>query len=683
MAAASRVVVQELLEAANLVASHHQQAYLGPCQRKTLTVILRRVRLMLPVVEEVRDGNLLLPPSAVIAFQELHSVMLRAGELADELRESSQLWLLAECELYSTKLFELSRDMAAPLSMLPLSLLELPIEIKEQVELLKLQARRFKLFVDPVELDLQAKLLELLKEFEKKRTPSSDRIEELFKRLLLTSAKECQRELEQLRKLASSSSSTTSTTTTRSSLSRKSSSRSPKACRINSLISFLCFSSCVLYGMVSEDPVQEHALDVEDDDEAQKQLVTSLSLSSSSIPDEYKCPISLELMRDPVIIATGQTYDRSSIQRWVEAGNITCPKSGQKLIHMTLIPNFALRSLIAQWCEKNKVPFWMSGKDSRATVGVDHIANAQATIAAARMTASFLVGKLAMGPPDIQRQAAYELRLLAKIGMENRRCIAEAGAIPFLVSLLLSRDASAQENAITALLNLSIFDSNKSLIMTAGALDPIVVVLCNGHSTEARENAAATIFSLSTSDENKVAIGNKGQAIPALVELLQKGTQTGKKDAVSALFNLSLLDENKEKVVQAGAVTSLVENLEQYMDDEGNAELLENSLALLGLLAASEPGAKSIARSSAMSFLVRILESGSPREKENATGVLLALCRGGDHSVVRCLLTVPGSITALHSLLASGSSRAKRKATSLMKILQNWDPSNKDSPGRQ
>ncbi|EFJ37619.1 hypothetical protein SELMODRAFT_75609 [Selaginella moellendorffii] len=648
MAAASRVVVQELLEAANLVASHHQQAYLGPCQRKTLTVILRRVRLMLPVVEEVRDGNLLLPPSAVIAFQELHSVMLRAGELADELRESSQLWLLAECELYSTKLFELSRDMAAPLSMLPLSLLELPIEIKEQVELLKLQARRFKLFVDPVELDLQAKLLELLKEFEKKRTPSSDRIEELFKRLLLTSAKECQRELEQLRKLASSSSSTTSTTTTR-------------------LISFLCFSSCVLYGMVSEDP----------------QLVTSLSLSSSSIPDEYKCPISLELMRDPVIIATGQTYDRSSIQRWVEAGNITCPKSGQKLIHMTLIPNFALRSLIAQWCEKNKVPFWMSGKDSRATVGVDHIANAQATIAAARMTASFLVGKLAMGPPDIQRQAAYELRLLAKIGMENRRCIAEAGAIPFLVSLLLSRDASAQENAITALLNLSIFDSNKSLIMTAGALDPIVVVLCNGHSTEARENAAATIFSLSTSDENKVAIGNKGQAIPALVELLQKGTQTGKKDAVSALFNLSLLDENKEKVVQAGAVTSLVENLEQYMDDEGNAELLENSLALLGLLAASEPGAKSIARSSAMSFLVRILESGSPREKENATGVLLALCRGGDHSVVRCLLTVPGSITALHSLLASGSSRAKRKATSLMKILQNWDPSNKDSPGRQ
>ncbi|EFJ15072.1 hypothetical protein SELMODRAFT_41798, partial [Selaginella moellendorffii] len=607
--------------------------------RKNLTVILRRVRLMLPVVEEVRDGNLLLPPSAVIAFQELHSVMLRAGELADELRESSQLWLLAECELYSTKLFELSRDMAAPLSMLPLSLLELPIEIKEQVELLKLQARRFKLFVDPVELDLQAKLLELLKEFEKKRTPSSDRIEELFKRLLLTSAKECQRELEQLRKLA-----------------RKSSSRSPKACRINSLISFLCFSSCVLYGMVSEDP----------------QLVTSLSLSSSSIPDEYKCPISLELMRDPVIIATGQTYDRSSIQRWVEAGNITCPKSGQKLIHMTLIPNFALRSLIAQWCEKNKVPFWMSGKDSRATVGVDHIANAQATIAAARMTASFLVGKLAMGPPDIQKQAAYELRLLAKIGMENRRCIAEAGAIPFLVSLLLSRDASAQENAITALLNLSIFDSNKSLIMTAGALDPIVVVLCNGHSAVARENAAATIFSLSTSDENKVAIGSKGQAIPALVELLQKGTQTGKKDAVSALFNLSLLEENKEKVVQAGAVTSLVENLEQYMDDEGNAELLENSLALLGLLAASEPGAKSIARTSAMSFLVRILESGSPREKENATAVLLALCRGGDHSVVRCLLTVPGSITALHSLLASGSSRAKRKATSLMKILQNW-----------
>jgi hypothetical protein len=27
-------------------------------------------------------------------------------------------------------------------------------------------------------------------------------------------------------------------------------------------------------------------------------------------PDDFRCPISLELMTDPVILATGQTFDR-------------------------------------------------------------------------------------------------------------------------------------------------------------------------------------------------------------------------------------------------------------------------------------------------------------------------------------------------------------------------------------
>ncbi|KAF2912759.1 hypothetical protein DAI22_10g036500 [Oryza sativa Japonica Group] len=33
-------------------------------------------------------------------------------------------------------------------------------------------------------------------------------------------------------------------------------------------------------------------------------------------PSDFRCPISLDLMRDPIVVASGQTYDRDSSGRW-------------------------------------------------------------------------------------------------------------------------------------------------------------------------------------------------------------------------------------------------------------------------------------------------------------------------------------------------------------------------------
>lgn len=145
---------------------------------------------------------------------------------------------------------------------------------------------------------------------------------------------------------------------------------------------------------------------------------------------------------------------------------------------MALINNYALKSLIHQWCQQNKITTAksISASDLERRIGKSefheksgaHISSTKTE--AVKMTASFLMGKLAIGSQDIQRQAAYQLRLLAKTGMENCRMIAEAGAIPFLVTLLGSHDSRIQWDAVTALLNLSIFDKSKPLIMAAGSL---------------------------------------------------------------------------------------------------------------------------------------------------------------------------------------------------------------------
>jgi hypothetical protein len=72
-------------------------------------------------------------------------------------------------------------------------------------------------------------------------------------------------------------------------------------------------------------------------------------------PEELRCPISLQLMHDPVIISSGQTYERICIEKWFSDGHNTCPKTQQNLSHLSLTPNYCVKGLIASWCDHNGV----------------------------------------------------------------------------------------------------------------------------------------------------------------------------------------------------------------------------------------------------------------------------------------------------------------------------------------
>lgn len=68
----------------------------------------------------------------------------------------------------------------------------------------------------------------------------------------------------------------------------------------------------------------------------------------SAIPDEFLCPISYEVMTDPVILEDGHTYERSSIEAWL-ARSGRSPMTNQYLQSKGLNPNYALRSAIERW----------------------------------------------------------------------------------------------------------------------------------------------------------------------------------------------------------------------------------------------------------------------------------------------------------------------------------------------
>ncbi|MBA0769697.1 hypothetical protein Gotri_018401 [Gossypium trilobum] len=262
---------------------------------------------------------------------------------------------------------------------------------------------------------------------------------------------------------------------------------------------------------------------------------------------------------------------------------------------------------------------------------------------------------------EVQTAAAAELRFLAKHNMENRIIIGQCGAIAPLLSLLYSKVKLTQEHAVTALLNLSINEDNKARIAKSGAIEPLIHVLKSGNDG-AKENSAAALFSLSVLEEYKARIGRSG-AVKALVNLLRSGTLRGRKDAATALFNLSIFHENKARIVQAGTVKYLV----KFLDPDSG--MVDKAVALLSNLSTIAEGRLAIVQEGGIPVLMEVVESGSPRGKENAASALLQLCLNS--SKFCTLVLQEGAIPSLVALSQSGTPRAKEKAQQLLSHFRN------------
>ena len=79
------------------------------------------------------------------------------------------------------------------------------------------------------------------------------------------------------------------------------------------------------------------------------------SIVTNVPPGEFCCPISSRLMYDPVVIASGQTFERVSIEKWFSEGHDTCPKTQKKLRNLYMIPNSCMKDVISNWCRKHDI----------------------------------------------------------------------------------------------------------------------------------------------------------------------------------------------------------------------------------------------------------------------------------------------------------------------------------------
>ncbi|CAH8290938.1 unnamed protein product [Eruca vesicaria subsp. sativa] len=399
--------------------------------------------------------------------------------------------------------------------------------------------------------------------------------------------------------------------------------------------------------------------------ETMRKMAKSCSLEmleTVSCPEEFRCPLSNELMRDPVVLASGQTYDKLFIQKWLSSGNRTCPKTQQVLPHTSLTPNLLIRDMISKWCK---------------TVGLETrnyqsslVDEEKAVTRSDREIFNSLLSKLSSSNLQDQKSSAKELRRLTKKGTEFRALFGESSeGINRLVNPLLlhgsslNQDEYLQEDVITTLLNVSIHDdSNKKLVCENPNVIPLLIDALRRGTVATRSNAAATVFTLSALDSNKALIGKSGILKP-LIDLLEEGNPLAIKDVAAAIFTLCIAHENRSRAVKDGAVRVLGKKISDglYVDE---------LLAILAMLVTHWKAVEELGELGGVTWLLRITrESECKRNKENAIVILHTICFS-DRTKWKEIKEEESSHGTITRLAREGTSRAQRKANGILDRLR-------------
>ncbi|KAL9236701.1 hypothetical protein vseg_011337 [Gypsophila vaccaria] len=364
---------------------------------------------------------------------------------------------------------------------------------------------------------------------------------------------------------------------------------------------------------------------------------------ANELPDYFKCPISLEIMSDPVILSSGHTFDRGSIQRWIDAGHRTCPITKLPLPDPpTLIPNHALRSLISNYTPHHQLARVNSDPDSPSQLG-----SLISTLASPRSSAEAKVD-------SVSRLAG-----LTKSNPGLRARLTESGAASAVLRCVDADDPGLRHKAISLLLELSLDDDSKVGLVAEGAVGKLVAALNSGSSTTSAV-AATVLTSLAVLEVNKATIGAYPGAVRSLVSLLSSGKGRDRKEAATALFTICSFPENRRRAVDCGAVPALLS-----MARSG----LERAIEVLGLLAKCKEGRQEIIdRDEAVEILVKYVKFGSARGVQYGLLTLNLVCCCSDK--IKEEVKNEGVLEICLRLIVDDNEKISKVASNLAKVLQ-------------
>ncbi|EAZ14266.1 hypothetical protein OsJ_04193 [Oryza sativa Japonica Group] len=357
-----------------------------------------------------------------------------------------------------------------------------------------------------------------------------------------------------------------------------------------------------------------------------------MASAAAEVPSYFVCPISLQLMRDPVTLPTGISYDRAAIARWLAAPGArrTCPVTRQPLEHgLELTPNHTLRRLIQSWA---------------ASVSPGSAVDEE--VAALRPVSSDEVASL------LSDAAA-----------------AQVGALRRLRELAADACSTAREEAVGVLASLRIPEQELIGVSTRhGNLAESLTAVLRSSNLQSRAHAVQLVRTLADAVVPAWVIGLNAELLAEVVGVVRdRVSARATKASLHALAALCPYGRHRVKIVGAGAVAALVE----LLLDEPERRVCELALAVLDRLCTCAEGrAELVAHAAGVAVVGKKVLRVSEAASERAVRVLRSVARHAATPAVLQEMAQCGVVGKLCLALRSEQCgvKTKEKAHEVLKL---------------
>ncbi|KAL8472342.1 hypothetical protein ACS0TY_028905 [Phlomoides rotata] len=385
-----------------------------------------------------------------------------------------------------------------------------------------------------------------------------------------------------------------------------------------------------------------------------------------TIPNHFKCPISLDLMKDPITLSTGITYDRESIDKWMEAGKMTCPVTNQILRNFDQTPNHSIRKMIQDWCVDNK------------SYGLERIPTPRIPITPYDVleTCSRMEASTRSGDSRKCLELVIKIKNLAKESERNKRCIVVNGFGSTLADSFdsfsrysMDKHAHLLKEILSALTwTFPLGQEGVSKLKSSVSLRCMARFLKNEDDLSSRQNAICVLRDVVSVDKDCV---NDLMGIEAIEETLFQMVKVpicprATKASLVVIHQMMSCSEKSGLVfVQMGLIPLVLEILV-----DGDKSVSEKALGVMDSICSWKEGRESAYQNAlTVPLLVKKILRVSNAATEFCISSLWKLCLGENENVLAEAVQL-GAFQKLLVVLQIGSGeRTKEKVTELLKLI--------------
>ncbi|KAJ8763042.1 hypothetical protein K2173_023247 [Erythroxylum novogranatense] len=402
-----------------------------------------------------------------------------------------------------------------------------------------------------------------------------------------------------------------------------------------------------------------------------KELYTG-SISSGMeivIPTHFRCPISLELMKDPVTLSTGITYDRESIEKWIDLGNQTCPVTNMVLRNFDQIPNHSLRRMIQDWCSENR------------SHGIERIPTPRVPVTPYEVSSTCKKIMEATQQRDENKclQLVEKIKTLGNESERNKRCFRENGGACALSACFESFASEKHVELLKEILSVLTWMipqgvEGQSKLGSMKCLSTIVWLLKSRADLSTRQNTVLAIKRLLALDQSYVLVLTKIEGFfQALISLIKEPiSPSATKASLQIIFYTISEPEIGEKATKTFVELGLVSGLVEILVDSDKG-ICEKALCVLEQICNSSKGREGAFENDLiLPLLVKKILRVSFLTSELSVSIIWKLCKNDEeheNNVAIAALESGGFQKLLVLLQVGCSDKTKDKVKDLLKLL--------------